>query len=125
MDRRVVITGMGAVTPLGNNIKDFWEGIKAGKNGIARITHFDPDVQKAKNGAEVRNFEFYDKKEARRTDLYSQYGVTAALEAMNDSGLSSGENIDPDRLGVLVGSGIGGIMTLEGEVQKAAEKGTV
>lgn len=125
MDRRVVITGMGAVTPLGNNVKDFWEGIKAGKNGIARITHFDPDVQKAKNGAEVRNFEFHDKKEARRTDLYSQYGVTAALEAMNDSGLSSGENIDPDRLGVLVGSGIGGIMTLEGEVQKAAEKGTV
>jgi len=125
MDRRVVITGMGAVTPLGNNVKDFWEGIKAGKNGIARITHFDPDVQKAKNGAEVRNFEFHDKKEARRTDLYSQYGVTAALEALNDSGLSSGENIDPDRLGVLVGSGIGGIMTLEGEVQKAAEKGTV
>lgn len=125
MDRRVVITGMGAVTPLGNNVKDFWEGVKAGKNGITRITHFDPDVQKAKNGAEVRNFEFHDKKEAKRSDLYSQYGVTAALEAMEDSGLKSGENIDPDRLSVLVGSGIGGIMTLEGEVQKAAEKGTV
>lgn len=125
MNRRVVITGMGAVTPLGNNVNDFWEGIKTGKNGIARITHFDPDVQKAKNGAEVRNFEFHDKKEARRTDLFSQYGVTAALEAMEDSGLKSGENIDPDRLSVLVGSGIGGIMTLEGEVQKAVEKGTV
>lgn len=113
------------MTPLGNNVKDFWEGIKAGKNGITRITHFDPDVQKAKNGGEVKNFEFHDKKEARRTDLYSQYGVTAALEAIADSGLKSGENIDPDRLSVLVGSGIGGIMTLEGEVQKAVEKGTV
>lgn len=125
MERRVVITGMGAVTPLGNNVKDFWEGIKAGKNGIARITHFDADVQKAKNGGEVRDFVFHDRKEARRTDLYSQYGVTAAIEAMEDSGLVSGENIDPDRLSVLVGSGIGGIMTLENEVQKAVEKGTV
>lgn len=125
MERRVVITGMGAVTPLGNNVKDFWEGIKAGKNGIARITHFDPDEQKVKNGGEVRNFEFYDKKEARRSDLFSQYGVTAALEAMEDSGLVSGENIDSDRLSVLVGSGIGGIMTLESEAKKAAEKGTV
>lgn len=123
MERRVVITGMGAVTPLGNNVKEFWEGIKAGKNGIDTITHFDPTLQKAKNGAEVRNFEFYDKKDARRTDLYNQYGVTAALEAMADSGLVSGENIDPGRLSVLVGSGIGGIMTLENEVQKAIDKG--
>ncbi len=125
MNRRVVITGMGAVTPLGNNVKDFWEGIKAGKNGIARITHFDPEVQKAKNGGEVRDFVFHNKKEARRSDLYSQYGVTAALEAMEDSGLVSGENIDSDRLSVLIGSGIGGIMTLEEETAKAAEKGTV
>ena len=123
MERRVVITGMGAVTPLGNNVKDFWEGIKAGKNGIARITHFDPEVQKAKNGGEVRDFVFHDKKEARRTDLYSQYGVTAAMEAMTDSGLVSGENIDSDRLSVLVGSGIGGIMTLENETLKAMDKG--
>ena len=91
MDRRVVITGLGAVTPLGNNVNDFWEGIKAGKNGIARITHFDPELQKAKNGGEVRDFVFHDKKEAKRTDLYSQYGVTASLEAMADSGLVSGE----------------------------------
>lgn len=123
MERRVVITGMGAVTPLGNNVKEFWEGIKAGRNGIARITHFDADVQKAKNGGEVRDFVFHDKKEARRSDLYSQYGVTAALEAMEDSGLVSGENIDAEKLSVLVGSGIGGIMTLESEVQKAIEKG--
>lgn len=123
MNRRVVITGMGAVTPLGNNVKDFWEGIKAGKNGVARITHFDPELQKAKNGAEVKDFVFHDKKESRRSDLYSQYGITAALEAMADSGLISGENIDPERLSVLVGSGIGGIMSLEREVNKALEKG--
>jgi 3-oxoacyl-[acyl-carrier-protein] synthase II len=123
MNKRVVVTGMGAVTPLGNNVKDFWEGIKNGKNGIARITHFDPEVQKAKNGAEVKDFVFHDKKEARRSDLYSQYGVTAALEAMADSGLVGGENIDPDRLSILVGSGIGGIMTLEAEVNKAIVKG--
>ncbi len=123
MDKRVVVTGMGAVTPLGNNVKDFWEGIKSGKNGIARITHFDPEVQKAKNGAEVKDFIFHDKKEARRSDLYSQYGVTAALEAMADSGLVSGENINPERLSILVGSGIGGIMTLEAEVNKAIVKG--
>ena len=123
MNKRVVVTGMGAVTPLGNNVKDFWEGIKNGKNGIARITHFDPEVQKAKNAAEVKDFVFHDKKEARRSDLYSQYGVTAALEAMADSGLVSGENIDPDRLSILVGSGIGGIMTLEAEVNKAIVKG--
>jgi len=123
MNRRVVITGMGAVTPLGNNVKDFWDGIKSGKNGINQITHFDTEQQKAKMGAEVRDFVFHDKKEARRTDLFSQYGVTAAMEAMADSGLVSGENIDPERLSVLAGSGIGGIMTLEGEVKKAMEKG--
>lgn len=125
MNRRVVITGMGAVTPLGNNVADFWDGIKNGRNGISRITHFDADQQKAKNGGQVKNFEFYDKKEARRSDLYSQYGVTAAMEAMEDSGLKSGENIDSDRLSVLVGSGIGGIMSLEAETLKAYEKGTV
>ena len=123
MIKRVVITGMGAVTPLGNNVKDFWDGIKSGKNGISTITHFDPSDQKAKMGAEVKDFTFHDKKEARRTDLYSQYGVTAALEAMADSGLVSGENVRAERLSIIVGSGIGGIMTLESEVQKAAEKG--
>jgi len=123
MNNRVVITGMGAVTPLGNNVKDFWEGIKAGKNGISWITHFDTTEQKTKMGAQVKDFIFYNKKEAKRTDLFSQYGVTAAMEAMEDSGLISGENILPERLGVIAGSGIGGIMTLENEIQKACEKG--
>jgi 3-oxoacyl-[acyl-carrier-protein] synthase II len=123
MDKRVVITGMGAVTPVGNDVESFWDGIKSGKNGIDFITHFDTTDQKCKVGGEVKDFEFYDKKEGRRFDRFSQFGVTAAMEAMSDSGLESGVNIAADRLNVLVGSGIGGIMTLEKEVTKAVEKG--
>ncbi len=123
MERRVVVTGMGAVTPLGNTAADFWEGLRAGKNGIDVITHFDPSVQKAIMGAEVKGFVYADVREGKRMDRSSQMGVTAAREAMEDSGLISGENIDPYRLGVLAGTGIGGIMTLEAEVGKAAEKG--
>jgi 3-oxoacyl-[acyl-carrier-protein] synthase II len=123
MDKRVVITGMGAVTPVGNDVESFWDGIKSGKNGIDFITHFDTTEQKCKVGGEVKDFEFYDKKEGRRFDRFSQFGVTAAMEAMSDSGLESGVNIAADRLNVLVGSGIGGIMTLEKEVTKAVEKG--
>ena len=123
MNKRVVITGMGAVTPLGNDVESFWDGIKSGKNGIDMITHFDTVDQKCKVGAEVKDFEYFDKKEGRRFDRFSQFGVTAAREAMADSGLVSGENIDARRLNVLVGSGIGGIMTLEKEVTKAVDKG--
>lgn len=123
MDKRVVITGMGAVTPVGNDVESFWDGIKSGKNGIDFITHFDITEQKCKVGGEVKDFEYYDKKEGRRYDRFSQFGVTAAIEAMEDSGLESGVNIAPERLNVLVGSGIGGIMTLEKEVTKAVDKG--
>jgi 3-oxoacyl-[acyl-carrier-protein] synthase II len=123
MEKRVVITGMGAVTPLGNNLADTWEGIKNGKNGIARITKMDLEGQKVTMGGEVKGYEYPDKTEARRMDLFSQYGVTAAGEALAASGLVSGENIDADRLAVYAGSGIGGIMTLENDVRKCAEKG--
>lgn len=123
MDKRVVITGMGAITPVGNNINEFWEGIKAGKNGIDLITHFDISEQKAIMGGEVRDFEYFDKKAGKRLDRSSQLGLTAAKEAVEDSGLISGENIDPYRFGVVAGTGIGGIMTLEKEAQKAHEKG--
>ncbi|MDR2355393.1 MAG: beta-ketoacyl-ACP synthase II [Clostridiales Family XIII bacterium] len=123
MERRVVITGMGAVSPLGNNLADTWAGIKAGRNGIGAITKIDVTELNVKLGAEVRDFTYRDKREARRMDLFSQYGVTAALEAMEMSGLVSGENIDPDRLGVYAGSGIGGISTLEGEFRKLTERG--
>ncbi|MEI8216447.1 MAG: beta-ketoacyl-ACP synthase II [Eubacteriales bacterium] len=123
MDKRVVITGMGAVTPVGNDVETFWEGIKSGKNGIDFITQFDIAEQKCKVGAEVKDFEYFDKKEGRRFDRFSQFGVTAAREAMADSGLESGVNIAAEKLSVYVGSGIGGIMTLEKEVVKAVDKG--
>ncbi|MDR3242379.1 MAG: beta-ketoacyl-ACP synthase II [Clostridiales Family XIII bacterium] len=123
MNKRVVITGIGAVTPLGNNAADSWEGMKSGKNGIGKITKLDSSKQKVKMGAEVKDFAYRDKKEGRRMDLFSQYGVMAALEAFEMSGLVSGGNIDPTRLGVYAGSGIGGVMTLENEVQKSFERG--
>lgn len=123
MNRRVVVTGMGAVTPLGNTAADFWAGIREGRNGIDTITHFDASVQKAIMGGEVKEFTYEDFREGKRMDRSSQFGVTAAKEAMKDSGLVSGENIDPYRLGVLAGTGIGGIMTLENEVTKAVDKG--
>ena len=114
---------MGAVTPLGNTAADFWAGIREGKNGIDTITHFDISLQKAIMGAEVKDFTYEDFREGKRMDRSSQFGVTAAKEAMKDSGLVSGENIHPYRLGVLAGTGIGGIMTLESEVTKAVDKG--
>lgn len=123
MERRVAVTGLGAVTPLGNCADDFWAGIRAGKNGIGEITHFDTTEHKVRMGAEVKDFEYEDKREAKRMDRSAQFAVTAALEASKDSGLISGENIDPCRLGVICGSGIGGIMTLENEIRKAQERG--
>ena len=123
MDRRVVVTGMGAVTPLGNTVEEFWENIKNGVNGIDLITHFDTEPQKSIMGGEVKNFEYHDKRQAKRLDLSSQYGLTAAAEAILQSGLISDENIDSKRLGVVAGTGIGGITTLEKEVGKAIEKG--
>jgi len=123
MDKRVVITGIGAVTPIGNTAQEFWAGIKEGKNGIGRITHFDISELKTKMGAEVKGFEYENKRDAKRMDRSSQFGVTAASEAVKDSGILSGENIDPYRLGVTAGTGIGGIMTLEDEIRKAKEKG--
>ena len=121
--KRVVITGMGAVTPLGNNVSDFWAGIKEGKNGIGEISHFDISNQKSIMGGEVKNFEYHDKRAAKRLDTSSQYGLTAAKEAIEDSGLKIGENANPYRVGVLAGTGIGGITTLEDEVRKAEVKG--
>lgn len=123
MNKRVVITGTGAVTPLGNTAEAFWQALKKGKNGIGPITHFDTTFHKAVMGAEVKNFEYEDRREAKRLDRSSQFGVTAAKEAAARSGLKSGENIDPSRFGVLAGTGIGGIMTLESEALKAYEKG--
>ncbi|MEG1929641.1 MAG: beta-ketoacyl-ACP synthase II [Anaerovorax sp.] len=123
MSKRVVITGMGAITPVGNGVEEFWQGIKTGKNGIDIITQFDTSVQKAIMGGEVKDFEYPDKKAAKRLDRSSQLGLTAAKEAMADSGLICGENISAEKIGVVAGTGIGGIMTLEKEAAKAAVKG--
>ena len=122
-EKRVVITGMGVVGPVGNNSYDFWDGIRHEKNGIGQITHFDTAGHKACMGAEVKDFVFPDKRAAKRLDLSSQYAIVAVREAMADSGLKAGENVDPYRFGVIGGTGIGGIMTLEAETKKAIERG--
>lgn len=111
--KRVCITGLGAVTPIGNDVKSFWENAVNGVNGIAPITHFDTAEYKAKVAAEIKDFDptaRIEKAAARKLDLYTQYALFAAAEAMEDSGLEG--NIDGGELGVYVASGVGGINTL-------------
>ena len=106
--RRVVVTGLGAVTPIGNNVKDFWAGIREGKVGIGPITKFDTTDYKVKIAAEVKDFnakDHMDPRSARRMDPFCQYAVTAAKEALEDSGIDM-EKEDSFRAGVIVGSGI-------------------
>ena len=123
MTRRVVITGMGAITPIGNDTESFWQGLISGKNGIDLITKMDTSDQKVILGAEVKDFEFSDAREARRLDLFAQYAAAAAEEAFAMSGLVPGENIPGERVCAYIGSGIGGIRTLEDEFAKEAVKG--
>lgn len=125
MERRVVITGMGLVTPVGNNINEFWENIKNGKHGIGKITHFDTSDSKVKIAAELKNFEpekVLDKKEIRRLEPFSVYALYAAQEAVDNSGLDL-EKIDSYRFGTIIGSGMGGIGMIEDQMLKMAEKG--
>ena len=125
MKRRVVVTGLGAVTPIGNNVEEFWEGIKAGKVGIGEITRFDTTDYKVKLAAEVKDFspkEHMDFKAARRMELFSQYAVAAALEAVKNAELDM-EKEDVFRVGVSVGSGIGSLQTVETALEKIKEKG--
>ena len=113
--RRVVITGMGAVTPIGIGVKEYWEGLVEGRNGVDLITHFDTTKFDTKFAAEVKNFkpeDFLDKKAARRMDRFCQFAVATSEMAMQDSGLNL-EAIDRDRFGVIYGSGIGGMKTLQ------------
>lgn len=122
--RRVVITGVGAVTPIGNNVSEMWDGIKQGKCGIDTITRYDVTNRKVKVAAEVKNLpleELVDKHDLRKMDLFTAYAMVAADEAMADANLNvEGEE---DRCGVIVSSGIGGIGTIEKEYSKAEEKG--
>ncbi len=125
MERRVVITGLGAITPIGNNAKDFWKGIKEGKCGIDEITHFDASEYKVKLAAEVKDYnpeDYFDRKAAKRLDTFSQFAIIAAKEAWNDSKLDK-ETENMERVGVILGSGIGGLETMEKEMANIHQKG--
>lgn len=125
MEKRVVVTGLGAITPIGNNVEEFWKAIKEGKCGIDDITLFDVSDFKVKIAAEVKNFnpeEEFDRKTARRLDRFSHFALMAAREVMKDSKLDV-EKIDKTRFGVAISSGIGGLQTIEDNKQKFMEKG--
>ncbi len=125
MKKRVVVTGMGAVTPIGNSVEEFWSGIRAGKVGIGPITKFDASEYKVQIAAEVKDFvakEHMDFKAAKRMELFSQYAVAAAKEAFLDAGIDM-EKEDPYRAGVIVGSGIGSLQIVEENYTKIVEKG--
>ena len=122
---RVVITGMGAITPVGNDVPSFWESLKTGKCGIGPITKFDVSDFKVKLGAEVKDFDptqYMEKREARRADANVHYAMAAAVQAVEQAGLKEG-NFDPYRTGVIFGSGVGGLHVAEQEVPKLLEKG--
>ena len=125
MKRRVVVTGLGAVTPIGNNVDDFWTSVKAGKIGFDHITKFDTTDYKCHIAAELKDFnpqDFMDRKAAKRMEPFSQYAVAAAKQAIDDSGLDI-EKEDPYMVGCAIGSGIGSLQAMERETQKLYEKG--
>ena len=125
LKRRVVVTGLGAITPIGNSVAEFWDGIRKGKFGIGEITKFDTTDYKVKLAAEVKDFvpgDHMDKKAARRMEAFSQYAVAAAREAYEDSGLEI-ENEDPFHAGVMIGSGIGSLQVAEQSYEKILTKG--
>ena len=125
MKRRVVVTGLGAVTPIGNNVPDFWNAIKAKKIGFGEITYFDATDYKCKLAAEVKNFdakEYIDAKAAKRMELFSQYAVVAAGEALRDAGIDM-ETEDAYRVGCAIGCGVGSLQAIEREHTRLTEKG--
>ena len=116
--KRVVVTGLGALTPIGNNIEEYWEGLVNGKSGSAPITYFDTEKFKTKFACEIKNFkveDYFDRKEARKLDKFAQYALVASDEAIKDSGLDL-ETVDKLRVGVIWGAGIGGLETFQDEV---------
>lgn len=124
--KRVVVTGLGVVSPVGSDVPSFWQSLTEGKCGIGPITAFDTTEYKVKIAAEVKDFDpllYMDKNEARKQDAFSRYAVAASAQAMQDSGLESGGNIDPFRLGVYIGTGTGGMQTFMQEAGKLFEKG--
>jgi 3-oxoacyl-[acyl-carrier-protein] synthase II len=123
--KRVVITGLGVVSPVGSELKTFWENITAGKSGVSKISKFDISDFPVQIAAEVKDFnplEYFDKKEVRRTDPFIQYAMGAAVQAVKNAGLDT-DKVDPERVGVLIGSGIGGIRTIEEQHTTLLNKG--
>ena len=125
MSKRVVITGIGAVTPVGSGKKAYWEALTSGTSRIGRITHFDPEEYDVKIAGEVKGFDpgdYMDRKESRRMDRFAQFAVAAAFQAIEDAKLSINDS-NANRVGVLVGSGIGGLQSLEDQIRVLIEKG--
>ncbi|HXB33661.1 MAG TPA: beta-ketoacyl-ACP synthase II [Puia sp.] len=121
--KKVVVTGIGAVTPLGNDVRTFWDSLVAGRSGAGPITHFNPALFKTRFACEVRDFDpspVLDRNELKRTDLFTQYALVAAAQAINDSGLDI-PSMDPFDIGVIFGSGQGGMETFEQQVEEYAE----
>ena len=115
--RRVVVTGLGALTPIGNTVSDYWDGLVNGRSGAAPITYFDASEFKTQFACELKNFDandFFDRKEARKLDRFAQYAIVSSDEAIADAGLT--DQIDKDRVGVIWGAGIGGLETFQNEV---------
>jgi 3-oxoacyl-[acyl-carrier-protein] synthase II len=126
MKRRVVVTGLGAISPVGNDVATTWRSLVEGKSGAAPITKFDASSFPVRFAAEVKNFdalEFMDRKEAKRADHYTQYAVAAAVQAMNDAGFNEGNGYDRDQTGVILGSGIGGLKSFEEQHDVYRERG--
>ncbi len=120
--RRVVVTGLGALTPIGNTVSDYWDGLVNGRSGAAPITYFDASEFKTQFACELKNFDandFFDRKEARKLDRFAQYAIVSSDEAIADAGLT--DQIDKDRVGVIWGAGIGGLETFQNEVINFAE----
>lgn len=116
--KRVVVTGLGAVTPLGSSIPEFWDNVVSGASGAGPITHFDASAFKTQFACEVKDFDpskYFDRKEARKLDIYAQYALASAAEAIENSGVDL-EKIDKDEVGVIFAAGIGGITTFEQEI---------
>jgi len=124
--RRVVVTGMGVISPVGNDLKTFWESLKHGQSGVGNLSRFDSNGFSSQLAAEVKNFDpisYIEKKEARKMDRYTHYAIAAAFQAWEDSGLNKLTSLDKERVGVTVGSGIGGIETLEEQMKVLLDKG--
>jgi 3-oxoacyl-[acyl-carrier-protein] synthase II len=126
-DRRIVITGLGLLSPVGNNVEEAWRAIREGQSGIGPVTEFDVSQLNTRIAGEIRNFdpsEFMDEKEARRSDKFLQYGIAAGVQAIADAGLTQNEGvIDPERVGFALGAGIGGIATIESTMLTYRDKG--